>query len=392
MKILQVHNYYKFPGGEDRVFAAETEILKRNGNEVITYTVNNNSIGSRSSFSVACNTIWAENSRRKFVQILADKKPDVIHFHNTFPLISPSAYYACNEARIPVIQTLHNYRLLCPAAILFRNGNVCEDCVGKLLPLSGILYGCYRKSRLQTTVVSAMLVIHRLLRTWRERVNLYIALTDFTRRKYIEGGLPAEKVIVKPNFIYFDPGVQRGGRKYFLFVGRLSQEKGIRTLLKAWRGLDKIPLKIAGDGPLGDETELSVKLKKAQNIELLGRCSHDEIVALMKEACCLILPSEWYECFSVAIIEAFACGLPVITSPLGAMSELIDEKQTGMFFKSGDVQDLKAKVEWAWTHLDKVEQMSKEVRNEYEIKYTAERNYKLLMEIYRKAIGKFKGK
>jgi len=235
-----------------------------------------------------------------------------------------------------------------------------------------------------------MLSVHHWLKTWQKRVDFYIALTDFTRKKYIEGGLPAEKIIVKPNFIHNDPGTQRGIRKYFLFVGRLSQEKGILTLLKAWAKLSDIPLKIAGSGPLDDEIKAFIKSQNINNVEFLGRCPHQKVISLMKEAYCLILPSEWYECFPVTIIEAFACGLPVITSPIGAMSELIDEKQTGIFFESGNISDLREKIKWAWEHLDLVENMGNQARKEYEAKYTAQKNHELLMEIYNRAIEKNK--
>ena len=389
-KILMVHNRYRQPGGEDAVFAAETEILRKHGHEVVEYLDDNRRIEGLNPLVAAANTVWSYGSREKLSQVLRETKPDVVHFHNTFLQISPAAYYACWETAQPVVQTLHNYRLLCPVATFFRDGHVCEDCLDRTPPWPAVLHGCYHNSRMQTAVVAAMLVFHRLLKTWQNQVHVYIALTEFVRRKFIEGGLPEEKIVVKPNFVYSDPGIREGKGEYVLFVGRLSPEKGIKTLLWAWQYLQKIPLKIVGDGPLMDEICAYVKMHKLEWVELIGRCNHGGVLELMKGARFLVFPSEWYEGFPVTIAETFACGVPVIASRLGAMAEIVDDGRTGLHFEPGNSEDLAAKVKWAWTHLDQMQQMGREARAEYEAKYTAERNYKMLINIYEKAIEQHK--
>lgn len=386
MKILQVHNYYRNPGGEDEVFTSEVSALRGGGEEVITYTEENRRIDQMNNLSLAFQLIWSEPSRRRLLKVLSKECPDVVHFHNTFPIISPSAYYACKKLKIPVVQTLHNYRLLCPAAILFCKGKICEHCLHTIFPWPGVARACYRNSYLESAGVALMIAIHRWLKTWHKQINIYIALTKFARDKYIEGGLPAKKIVIKPNFIYSDPGMEGKNRSYVLFAGRLSQEKGISSLLQAWKELKGIPLKIAGDGLLRQQMQELVRAEKIENVEFLGNLIHTKVIDLMKKAYCLVLPSQWYECFSVNIIEAFACGTPVMAFPLGAMAELIKPGKNGNFFKSRDPKGIASAIQWAWMHPKEIEQMGKQARLDYENKYTAERNYKLLMEIYNKAI------
>ena len=386
MKILLVHNHYQQPGGEDAVFWAEVELLRNRGHEVITFVENNARLNGMNPMKAATNAIWSRESLVRLRTIIQEHRPDVAHFHNTFLMISPAAYYACKEAGVPVVQTLHNYRLICPGALLMRNGRVCEDCIGTAVPWPGVVHGCWRGSKAQTGVVAAMLAVHRLLGTWSDKVDLYIALTEFARQKFIEGGLPAEKIVVKPNFVHPDPGLGEHRGDFALFVGRLSQEKGVRTLLAAWRKLKGIPLKIAGDGPLMEEVQGVIVREGLDDVELLGRQSRAEVLKLMQQAQVLVFPSEWYEGFPMTLAEAFACGLPVVASRLGAMAEIVEDRRTGLLFEPGDAEDLAAKVEWAWSHPRKMAEMGREARQEYERKYTAERNYEMSMEIYRQAI------
>jgi glycosyltransferase involved in cell wall biosynthesis len=387
-RILTVHNSYQQDGGEDVVFTAEAALLRQHGHEVVEYREDNRRIEEMSRLTVAARTIWSRSARERLLQVVRDVHPDVVHFHNTFLLVSPAAYYACREAGVPVVQTLHNYRLLCPAACFYRDGQVCEACLGRTPPWPGVVHACYRASRSQTAVVAAMLTVHRALKTWREQVDLYIALTAFARRKFIEGGLPREKLVIKPNFVYPDPGVKEGSGGYALFVGRLSPDKGLRILLRAWRRIQGIPLKIVGDGLLMDEVRAFVQEQQLGNIEVLGRRPRQEVLALMQGASFLVFPSEWYECFPVTIAEAFACGVPVVASSLGAMAEIVHDGRTGLHFKPGDPEDLAAKVEWAWGHSEGMAVMRREARAEYEGKYAAGRNYQRLIEIYQMAIDR----
>ncbi len=386
MRILLIHNRYQQPGGEDAVFGAEKALLERMGHEVIPFVEDNARLNRMKPLKAVQNVIWSGEARRRLRRLIQETRADIAHFHNTFLMISPAAYYACQKAGVPVVQTLHNYRLICPGALLMRDGRVCEDCMGKALPWPGVVHGCWRESRMGTAVVVAMLILHRLLKSWQKQVNVYIALTEFARRKFIEGGLPAEKIVVKPNFVAPDPG--DGGHEggYALFVGRLSPEKGVMTMLRAWKRLKGFPLKIAGDGPLMEEAQDFVKREGLMDVEVLGRKPREEVLRLMQAARLLVFPSEWYEGFPMTIAESFACGLPVIASRLGAMAETVEDGRTGFHFEPGNAEALAARVAWAWSHPREMAEMGHEARREYEARYTAERNYEMLMAIYRRAM------
>jgi glycosyltransferase involved in cell wall biosynthesis len=375
--ILSVHNYYQQPGGEDEVFANEARLLEQYGHTVVRYTEHNARIGA-GGFSTARDAVWSQKSFQS-LRSAAGAGLDVAHFHNTFPLISPSAYYAMRTMRIPVVQTLQNYRLLCPAATFLRDGNVCEACPESHSLLPAIRHRCYRDSRSASTAVAAMLTVHRAAGTWQRMVNVYIASSEFTRRKFIEGGLPPEKITVKPNFLGCDPGSGEGEGGYALFIGRLSEEKGVRFLAQSWRKLSGIPLIVAGKGPLDS-------LEWPANVTILGHQSREQVFSLMRDARVLIFPSIWYECAPVTIIEAFACGLSVIASNLGSVPEFVAHRKNGLLFRPGDAEDLALQVGWAWEHPEELRAMRAAARREYEQKYTAERNYKMLMEIYDRAI------
>ena len=231
MRILQIHTHYQQPGGEDTVFEAERALLERYGHEVITFVEDNARLNVINPFKAAVDTVWSREAQRNIRKLIEQSRPDVVHFHNTFLRISPAAYYVVKEMGLPVVQTLHNYRLICPGSLLMRDGRVCEDCLGRMIPWRGVIHSCWRNSRSGTAIVAMMLVVHRLLKTWIKQVDVYIALTKFARQKFIEGGLPGEKIVVKPNFVYPDPGEGEHKGNFALFVGRLSVEKGGRTLL-----------------------------------------------------------------------------------------------------------------------------------------------------------------
>lgn len=251
MRILMAHCRYQIRGGEDECYEAEQRLLRAAGVEVDTYEDDNRRIEQLGPLRAACDTVWSTSAYRAIRARLHEKHYDIVHVHNFFPLISPAVYYAAQAEGCSVVQTLHNYRLSCPAAIFYRDGRVCEDCLGKAIPWPGVLHGCYRGSRAGTATIAAMLGVHRLLGTWQRKVDLYIALNEFMRRKAIAGGLPAERIVVKPNFVGSDPGAGEGQGGFALFTARLNPEKGVAELLAAWRRLGRrIPLKIMGDGPL----------------------------------------------------------------------------------------------------------------------------------------------
>lgn len=392
MKILLVHNTYQEAGGEDIAFEEERQLLEHHGHRTIAYVRSNDEMEQYSVFQrirLLKRIISAEDSKKEICEILRAEKPDLVHVHNTFLMVSPSVYEACREAAVPVLQTLHNYRLLCPAASLYRDGHVCEECCQRGLWRS-VLHGCYRDSRATTAAVALMLQVHRQRRTWQESVSGYLALTQFTRQKFIEGGLPGEKIYVKPHFVHPDPGERSTPGNSALFAARLSEEKGISTLLRAWERLrSSIPLVIVGDGPMRQQLEAEAAEKSLRHVTFRGRLSVSETRAAIKQAAFLIVPSGCYETFSMNIVEAYACGTPVLCSRLGAMQENVADHRTGLHFTPGDVEDLVQKVEWAWTHPAELAAMGREARREYETRYTPERNYSLLMEIYQRTVNAY---
>jgi glycosyltransferase involved in cell wall biosynthesis len=388
VKIVLVHNSYQQPGGEDVVFEQECAMLERAGHHVIAFKRSNwdaETYHHIRLIGLAKRTVWASDSRRDFLELLRREKPDLVHVHNTFVIISPSIYSACYQAKVPVVQTLHNYRMLCLAANFFRDGKICEQCMGRSL-LPGIEHACYRQSYSASAVVAVMLTSHRLRGTWQREVACFIALSEFARKKFIEGGLPEDKIFVKPNFISPDPGPRNVAGEYALFVGRLSPRKRIDTLLAAWKRQPRIiPLHIAGDGP--DREELSSEAARLglPQVQFKGRLTREQILEAMHRARFLVFASEWYENFPVTIAEAFACGTPVVCSRLGAMEEIVSDGRTGLHFAPGDPEDLARKVEWAWNHPPEMCAMGEQARLEYEAKYTEQKNYPQLMEIYERA-------
>lgn len=386
MRILLVHNYYQLPGGEDQVYSAEASLLQAYGHRLSHFTMNNEIIRKMNPFVLATKTIWNLDVYKRLKNRIESERPELVHFHNIFPLISPSAYYACRDTGVPIVQSLHNYRLFCLNALLLRDGKICEECIGRLLPWPGILYSCYKNSRRASAVTASMLLFHRLRKTYINLIDLYIALTLSSKNKFIQGGLPQLNIVVKPNFVSVDPGLSAELRNCVLFVGRFDVEKGIDTLLEAWRGFPAIPLKAVGAGPLFLDAQKKYEQDRGTQIELTGAIAHEEVLFLLQAARLLVVPSRTFENFPLVIAEAFACGVPVIASRLGVMAEIVEDGKTGLLFTPGDAEDLAAKVEWAWNHPVEMAEMGKSARREYEEKYTAERNYQMLMEIYQKAI------
>lgn len=386
MKILFAHNRYQQLGGEDLAANVERELLERHGHTVDLFEADNAEIvGFAGKAKAALGTIYSSASKKRLAATIQSFKPSVVHVLNFFPLLSPSIHYACRDAGVPVVQKISNFRLICPSALLLRDGRVCEDCVGKIIPWPGVLHACYRDSRVGSTVVAAMLATHRFLGTWENAVDAYIVRTNFSRDKLIEGGLPAGKIAIIPSFAPDPgcPGDASGG--FAFFAGRLSPEKGIDTLLSAWDRLNgsALCLKVAGDGPLKEEV---ARRADGVRVEYLGALSREKVQALMGQAALLVFPSVCYENSPLAIVEAFASGLPVVASRMGAMAEIIDSGRTGLHFRPGDSDDLATKIEWLVDHPAEIARMRREARAEYLLKYTPERNYQLLMELYDRTI------
>jgi glycosyltransferase involved in cell wall biosynthesis len=384
MNILMLHNSYQFRGGEDESFESEVRMLSDAGHFVDIIHLNNDTVEEIGRFQVALQSIWSKPSYDLVDRKLRERPFDVLHVQNFFPRISPSVYSAAKKHGVPVVQTLRNYRLLCPSTVLYRDGHICEDCLHKTFKYPGVIHGCYRGSVLSSAAVAAMTAFHAMKGTWRNTVDLYICLTEFSRQKFIEGGLAPEKVIVKSNFVYPDPGPGEGKGGYLLFAGRLAPHKGVETLLAAWSRM-KTPcaLKIVGDGPLAEHVQEFAA--RNSGVEWLGQKNSTEVMELMGSAFALVFPSEWYEPFGRVAIESFAKGTPVITSRLAGMAEIVSDHHTGLLFHPGDPDDLSRKLDWAMRNPDALRAMRPAARRAYEEKYTVDENCGELIRAYQTA-------
>jgi glycosyltransferase involved in cell wall biosynthesis len=385
MRIIVCHNFYQLPGGEDRVFADEVALLTGAGHDVVTFTKHNDAVGEMSAASLAVRTIWNRESARELEQLVRSHRADVVHFHNTLPLISPACYYAARRAGAAVVQTLHNYRLICPKATFFRDGAPCESCAGKLVPWPAIQHACYRDNRAATAAIAALLTIHRALRTYRRAVDAYIALSEFLRNRLVAAGLPEHKVHLRPNFMIEDPGPGWGDGGYAIYVGRLSPEKGIDTLLAAWQRHDPgVPLLICGDGPLAPVVKAAVN--SSPNITWLPNVPHAEILDRIGRASMLVLPSLTYEGFPKTIAEAYSKGTPVVASRHGALAELVREGESGACCTLGDAAEFAATVRRMHGDARGLARMRTVARSLFEAHYAAGPSLARLMEIYDQAL------
>jgi glycosyltransferase involved in cell wall biosynthesis len=388
MRILLVHNYYQSssPSGEDVVFDNERQLLESAGHEVICYSRRNDDISSSilERAAAAGSLFWSLRSYREISALIKKHQPQVAHFHNTFPLISTSAYAACRDNLLPVVQTLHNYRLICPSGLLLRNGRPCEKCIGNQM-LPAIQHACYRQSRIGTALVAGMLNINRALGTYERNVDRYVCLTEGARQRFIRGGLPPEKLLIKPNVLRDAPGIGSGDGGYALYVGRLTSEKGVTSLVDSWRQMN-YPLKIAGDGALRTILEQTCRTSGAQ-IEFLGFRSRDEITTLMQRASLLIIPSECYEGFPMTVLEGLATGTPLLVSALGALDELVQAPEHGYKFKAGDPDNLREKATALLANTDRLQTMRLANRALFDRRYSLKQSIGNLEHVYQEAIA-----
>ena len=386
MKILVVHNFYQQAGGEDVEFRIECQLLRDGGHEVIEYTIHNSEVKDHSAVALGLRTVWSRDSHREFTALMAREKPQIAHFHNTFPLLSPAVYFAARHGGAKVVQTLQNYRFLCPGATFFRAGQVCELCLEKRLKWPAIAHGCYRGSRLATSAVTAMLAVHHTFGTYQNQVDAYIAVSKFVAQKAIAGGLPAPKVHVSPNTVHPDPGVGTASGNFALYLGRLSEEKGIRTLLAAWQDLGSaLPLKIAGDGPLSPLVREAALHHPA--IEWLGLQNRAQAMQLLKQARVLVVPSIWYEGFPLTALEGLASGVPVIASNIGSLAIGITPGVTGFLAEPNQPHDLATKVRDFLADPALEAKMRLGARREFEQNYTGQHTYNRLLDIYTKCLA-----
>lgn len=384
--VLLVHNYYQQGGGEDKVVAQEAALLLSKGIDVELYSVNNDVLreqGAIGKAKTALNASWSVSEFKRIKNKLMDMKPDVVHVHNFFPLISPSIYYACHSLNIPIVQTLHNYRLICPAATFLRENKVCEKCLHGSL-MNSIINGCYRESKVQTLPVVSMIAINNMLGTWNNKVNRYIALTQFSKNKFVESGIYADRIAVKPNFISTqDHSLIQGSttQKYILYVGRISSEKGVQNLLEAWKRMEEkneVKLLIIGDGP---EKDKLFHLFANDSVQFLGSQPADKVLELMKHALYLVVPSIWYEGFPMTIVEAYSVGTPVLSSRIGSLQEIVEDGRTGFHFTHDDIDDMKRVLSQALNYQEYFK-LKENVNNRFNTSYTADVNYIALSNIY----------
>jgi glycosyltransferase involved in cell wall biosynthesis len=381
MKVLLVHNRYQQKGGEDSVVESEGKLLAENGIEVELLETNNDGIvGIRGKLDAAASVFYSFRGVDMLKEAIRRTRPDVVHVHNWFPTFSPGIFWACKKMKVPVVHTLHNYRLLCAKASLYRDGRVCEDCIGTAFRAPGILHGCYRGSRSGTAAATAGMLTHWKLGTWRKVVDRFIALSEFAKGKLVQGGLPAEKIAVKANCLDYDPGMRPGDGGYFLYVGRLTEEKGIPVLLECWKqGPDLPPLHVAGVGPL--ENEVRAASGALKNVKWLGAKSSDEVLEIMGRAKALVCPSLWYEGMPRVVIEAMAVGTPVIASSIGTYPEMITPYKTGMLFEVNQPSALLACLREMDDRSD-YQEWRKQARNQFLACYSPEVNLKALHAIY----------
>lgn len=382
-RVLIVHNYYQVPGGEDTVVANEKKMLEDNGHEVFMYTRYNDEIKKRGiwgKIKLSFETIYSFKTAREVKKIIREKKIEIIHVHNTLTLISPSVYYAAFSYKIPVVQTIHNFRLLCPGATFYRDGAICEDCVSKGLRCS-LKSRCYHGSLVHTLACVLTLNIHRLLGTYK-KLN-YICLTEFNKQKMLElnrrhkNWIDEKRVFVKPNFVNIDRDVISYNlrKNQFVFMGRLDKLKGVDLLLEAWKEIKNSDLIICGIGPEKKWCEKFIEENNMTNVKMMGFLTNLQVMDIIAESKALILPTQWYEGFPMTIVESFACGTPIIGSDIGNVSNLIEDGVTGVKFRFKSVNSLRDSIR-------KLYDMTQGCRAEFLDKYTPEINYLQLSEIY----------
>ncbi len=386
MKILQVHNYYRLPGGEDRVVCLEKKMLTARGHRVIRFTRDNRRIDGFSPIKKAglfFSAAWARDSCRDLAGMIRQERPDIAHFHNTVPLISAAAYHVCQKLGVPVVQTVHNYRAICPSAVLFREGRICRECRGRAM-IPALRHGCYRGSRTQTAALVAAAWTHSLLGTMKREVDAFIALSPQMKGILTDAGLPAAKITVKPNFSDRVRALPPAPSGHALFLGRLSPEKGLSTLIRAWMDVPTLPLKIAGQGPLDEK--LRREAQGLAHVEFTGHVAGRGLMDLTRQSRFIIHASECLEGFPMAIVEAFSLGRAVLSSAIGTGASMVVPQETGLAFAPGNAADLAHQANWLARHPDACTRMGRNARAVYETCYSEKVNYPKLMDIYNKVI------
>lgn len=382
-KVLIVHNYYQVPGGEDTVVYNEKNLLLENGHEVVMYTRNNNEIKNRNiiyKLILPLETIFSIKTYIDVKRIIKEEKIDIVHVHNTLPLISPSVYYSAKKYKVPVIQTIHNFRLLCPGATFTRNNKICEECIEKNLFWS-IKNKCYRESFIQSLVSALNIKFHRIIGTYK-KVDGYIALTEFNKSK-LKTLIEEEKIFIKPNFTSFkDIEISKvEERKYFLYLGRIDKLKGINLILRAWKEIKDEELYIVGTGPYEEEAKRYVLENKLYNVKFLGFKSRSEVNNILKYSKALIIASQWYEGFPMTIVESFAFGVPVVAGEIGNIPYIVKSKVNGLLYEYDKYKSLVEKINII-KNIKIQEKLSLGANESFNSNYNKFINYNELISIY----------
>ncbi len=391
MKILLVHNDYQQAGGEQAAVDAQIALLRSYGNEVIIYRRTNTEIGSygyRRKASFLRQATYSDRTYRDIRSLVADEHPPVAHVHNVFPIISPSVYHALKDARVPIVQTIHNFRLMCPNALFYTQGQNCERCkLGNTI--HAIRWKCFRNSYALSAFYAIIIGLHRRWATFK-MIDSFIALTDFTAQKLVESGLTTwEKITVLGNFLP-DPLPQLGfldrSHSCLVYMGRLSPEKGVDVLIKAVSGMPEIELKIAGEGPQAEELRSLSRHLNLKRVEFLRYVTGESKWQLLRKAAATVIPSLWYENFPVTLLESFAVGTPVITSRLGGLPYIVEEGINGLLFSHGDIDELRAKIYAIVNQPGEAVKMGQNGRLMIEGRYSASSHYEVLMKIYNQVV------
>jgi len=383
MKILIVHNKYKILGGEDIQMLEETELLRKNGNDVQMFQVSNDTIeDDQNSIKLALDTVWSKKYYKELLNKIKNEKFDIVHVHNFFPLLSPSIFYAARKAGSKVIMTAHNYRLICPNALMYVNNKICTECVGKTIPYPALMKKCYRDDFSATAATVAMLGFHNIIQTWKGKIDGIICISGFLKKQLIYAGFKDKQLHIKHNFVsslippVFSPD------DYYIFVGRTSDQKGLPLLLNVFEKNQR-PLIIIGDGPLNDLTKSFAS--RNPNIKFSGKLSLEETYEKISKAKALLLPSQSHEPFGRTIAEAFAHGTPVVGSDLGGISELIEDGVNGFLFDPYKESGLEQAI-YRFEQVTDMASMRREAFNSYQNQFTPDINYSRVMEIYNKVL------
>ncbi|CAM5467996.1 glycosyltransferase [Streptomyces chartreusis] len=393
MRVLVVHNRYASaqPSGENKVVDQETELLRSAGHQVELFERRSDDIADRSLLGKAALPFlvpWNPAVRTELAARLRAERPDVVHVHNVFPLLSPAVLAACADAGVPAVATLHNYTQVCPPGTLQRDGRPCTECVGSAAPLPAVRHGCYRGSRLATVPLAVSMSVNR--RRWWSGVERFLCISAAQRDVLVRAGMPAERLVVKHNFVP-DPDDRRSGAgEHVLYLGRLAEAKGVRLLMTAWDELAAaggvgVPLVIAGTGPL--EQEVTAWAAGRDDVRYAGLYDTAECRKAIARSVAVVAPSTWLEAFGLVVVEAMAAGVPVVAAGHGAFVELVEDGVTGLLHRPGESGSLASCIRRITAGPDRNREMGRAARRRYELGFSPAVGLERLVEEYRTAIA-----